>query len=427
MSRSIFFSSFLAVAEAMEKTYRALGEDEAAAAFRREGRTFSAAAFREDPNAEAAGTLEAGETQVRAEKRERRSSSELTKLDFSVIVPTCDRSATLAQCLKALDGQSLSPYRFEVIVVDDGSTDHTRELCQAHKPRYEFHYLHRQNGGAGAARCMGVEKARGKYLLLMNDDTIASRELLAGHLVQQRAHASDKVAVLGDFKYPAEARNRALTWFLHTSPFLFPQVTLKAGIHTSHSLFVTCNISVRRDAVEAAGSFDETFRVAEDTDLGIRLVQRGLRILYAPELAAEHRHLKFTIADLLRRAEIYGKTLVNLYEKHPSLLVAGQDPFGDLGPAAIAKLRSFLTEHEESVPRATESLAKFDTVDFSSFFGREIDGRNAADEVMNLFARSIPILYWYRLFRSFLAAGRIAGSDGAAVPCSDLVPQPADA
>jgi hypothetical protein len=100
--------------------------------------------------------------------------------------------------------------------------------------RNEFHYLQQQNAGAGAAPRLGVENARGQYLLLINDGTIASRELLGKHPEAHRAHANEKLAVLGSFTYSEAAKNRALTWFLTRHPFLFPQATLKPGIYTTN-------------------------------------------------------------------------------------------------------------------------------------------------------------------------------------------------
>jgi hypothetical protein len=117
----------------------------------------------------------------------------------------------------------------------------------------------------------------------INDDTIAGPNLLAQHLDLHHAHSTEKLAILGNFKLPEAAKNRVLTWFLSTQPFLFPQVGLKPGIYTNHSFFITCNVSVRRDLVLTVGSFDPDFRVAEDTELGIRLIQKGLKILYTPE------------------------------------------------------------------------------------------------------------------------------------------------
>ncbi|HKV47313.1 MAG TPA: glycosyltransferase [Candidatus Acidoferrales bacterium] len=431
VSRSIFFGGMVGVAEAMERTYRALGEIKGSEEFRCEARQFSATVFAETsaPPARSAelATAPAVVPQLSAKPAVSRNARKNAKLDFSVVIPTFNRVDVLADCLGALNRQSLSPHRFEVIVVDDGSVDGTSELCARHKPRHDFHYLQQKNGGAGAARRLGVECARSKYLLLINDDTIAGRDLLAQHLELQRAHANQKIAILGHFKYPEAAKKRALTWFLSSQPFLFPQVGLKPGIYTNHSFFITCNISVRRDLVLAAGSFDANFRVGEDTELGVRLTRKGLKVIYAPEIEAIHDHLDFRLADLIGRAQFYGKTLVKLFKKHPDLLADGEGVLGTLDGNSIRKIDSFIVEHEAEIPAAMESLAKFDSIDFLPFFSKELDGKNAADTVMELFTRSIPAVYWYHLFKSFLAA-RDADTNFTSTSANrNLIAQRADA
>jgi GT2 family glycosyltransferase len=149
-----------------------------------------------------------------------------------------------------------------VILVDDGSQDSTPEFCGGLNPTFTFHYFHQENAGAGAARRLGVENASGEYVLFLNDDTIAVPELLKEHRKAHRQHERERLAVLGDFRYPEGSEDRALSYFLSQTSFLFPQVNLKAGIHAGVEYFVTCNLSIRRDAVLKAGSFDPRFRVA---------------------------------------------------------------------------------------------------------------------------------------------------------------------
>ena len=69
---------------------------------------------------------------------------------------------------------------------------------------------------------------------------------------------------------------------------------------------------VKREAVLDAGSFDSRFRVAEDSDLGLRLSRKGYYVRYVPEARAIDQHLPFTIPDLIRRAELYGETQLAL-------------------------------------------------------------------------------------------------------------------
>lgn len=146
--------------------------------------------------------------------------------------------------------------------------------------------------------------------------------------------------MLGDFRFPPAAQQRALTRFLTQSPFFFPQVTLRAGEYWEYTYVVTCNLSVQRDAVLAVGSFDARFRVAEDSDLGLRLSRKGFSVRYIPEAQAIHQHLPFTIPDLIRRATSYGANQLAFLRKHPTLLQGGRTFFGMLDNDAADKWRA---------------------------------------------------------------------------------------
>ncbi|MGH9705155.1 MAG: glycosyltransferase, partial [Candidatus Acidiferrales bacterium] len=178
------------------------------------------------------------------------------RLRFSVTIPTYNRRATLEKCLAAFAAQDFPAEDFEVVMVDDGSTDGTKEFCASYRAPFSFHYSRQENSGTGAARRKTIEQARGEYVLLCNDDTIAAPDLLAQHLRAHERHRSEKIAVLGDFRYPPEAVERALTCYLSWHPFLFPKVSLQPGLHAKNAFFVGCNMSIRREAVVAAGSFD---------------------------------------------------------------------------------------------------------------------------------------------------------------------------
>lgn len=323
---------------------------------------------------------------------------------FSVTIPTFNRCATLEKCLASFAQQTISAKEFEVVVVDDGSSDGTEEFCEAFHPQYSFQYFRQANSGAGAARRKTIEHARGEYVLLCNDDTIASPDLLAEHERAHQRHAREKIAVLGDFRYPPEAVDRALTCYLSWHPFLFPQVSLQPGLHAKNAYFVGCNLSLRRDAVLAAGSFDPQFRVAEDTELGVRLRRDGFRVLFAPEAQATHLHLAFPMASLIRRAEIYGRTQWLLLRKHPQLLGDGSGPFGRLDEAARQKMVAYVQRHKPEVQAAVNSLEKFETLDFLPFFARNSGERTAGEEVMDLFDQAVPVIFWFHLFGNFLQA-----------------------
>jgi GT2 family glycosyltransferase/glycosyltransferase involved in cell wall biosynthesis/SAM-dependent methyltransferase len=414
--RETLFGELFSIAEVMERTYRALDEAEGAAEFRREARLYAPGAFQRSqaapvpPASEHAVEAQAIHHDRSAKPALGRRSRDTAKLDFSVIIPTYNRRETLGDCLHALSNQSFSPRRYEVLVVDDGSTDGTEDLCREFRCRFEFQYVRQPNAGAGAARRLGAEHARGRFLLLFNDDTIADRALLAQHWRAHRDSLGGKMAVLGDFRYPDSVRRRALTHFLSTEPFLFPQVTLAPGDHSENAYFIASNLSVRRDAVLNAGSFDPRFRVAEDTELGVRLRQAGFHVRYVPEARAIHDHVSFTLPDLIRRADVYGRAQLLLLHKHPHLLGDGSGPFGRLDPAAIDKLRAYAEEREKEVHEASRTVEKFDSLDFEPFFLRASGERTASAEVMESFKIAVPAIFWFHIVRGvFGCMGRTGG------------------
>ncbi|MGA9970331.1 MAG: glycosyltransferase, partial [Candidatus Acidiferrales bacterium] len=323
---------------------------------------------------------------------------------FSVIIPTYNRKGVLTQCLDALARQSVAPDIFEVIVVDDGSTDDTEKFCRNFRAAFPFQYLRQLNASAGAARRRGVRHARGEFLVLLNDDTISAPDLLAEHRKAHRVCANDRQAVLGDFRFPPAARDHALTRFLIASPFFFPQATLQPGTYWGYTYVVTCNLSVKREAVLAVGSFDPHFRVAEDSDLGLRLSRRGFCVRYVPEAQAIHQHLPFTVPDLIRRAGVYGETQLPFLRKHPALLGDGATFFGMLDEAAADKWRALIAQRKQEIEDLAAMLTRIDSLDFAPFLTMKKGDGTVADEITRLFRRAGPDVYWYYYFSGLLRA-----------------------
>jgi O-antigen biosynthesis protein len=331
---------------------------------------------------------------------------------FSVTIPTHNRQPILQHCLQALEQQSLSPNEFEVIVVDDGSSDATESFCKSFRPNFEFQYLRQVNAGAGAARRRTVRHASGDFLLFLNDDSIAAPDLLQAHKnAHQASQACDRTAVLGDFRLPPDASNRALTRFLTASPFLFPQNTLRPGKYWEYTYFVTCNLSVDREAVLAVGSFDPQLRVAEDSDLGLRLGHQGFCVKYVPEAAATHQHLPFTVRDLICRAHAYGPMQLFFLRKHPALLGDGTSPFGMLDESAAKSWQTLIASRREEIEATVKQLERIDALDFAPFLTMSAGERSAADEITALFRRAVPEVYWHYFFESLLDAWNREPSD----------------
>jgi GT2 family glycosyltransferase len=330
-------------------------------------------------------------------------------LDLSVIIPTFNRRATLQLCLAALAMQTLPAERFEVIVIDDGSTDGTEGCCRANAyPFSSLQYLRQENQGAGAARNAGVAAARGEYLLFLNDDSIAAPNLLAEHISFHRRNGQQRWAVLGAFVASAECNRRAVSLWINRSTFLFPQNALRPGQSCDAAYFITCNLSIKRRAVLDAGSFDTSLRVAEDTELGTRLAARGYRVKYHPLAAAWHEHASFTTADLLKRAAVYGPVHVELFRKHPKLLGEGTSPFGKLQPADYRRMETYVAEKQTVVEAALCALEALDNIDLIELQRRGELNDAQLRELLGQVAKLVPLVYWHALFASFLKASASA-------------------
>jgi glycosyltransferase involved in cell wall biosynthesis/tetratricopeptide (TPR) repeat protein len=320
---------------------------------------------------------------------------------FSVIVPTYNRLPILRKCLAALEAQTLPPANFEVIVIDDGSSDGTQELLSQYQPPFLFQYLRQRNSGTGAARRNGVAHASGQYLLLMNDDTICAPDLLDQHLQVQRKYVRERWAVLGSFEYPAAARQRALTRYFCVEPFMFPQVSMEAGCPYGYSHFITCNLSIPRDAVVEAGSFDSIYKLSEDTELGIRLYERGYRVLYHPDAHAIHDHLPYPARNLIRRARVYGADYFYMFGRHPRVIREWAMPVTLTGMDEENAIRilSYVEEHRTQVEDAVTALERWDSVDFEQILA---DQAETAAMVLRLFQQAVPAIHWFYLFETML-------------------------
>ena len=390
-AQDVFHAQFL---RDMADCYRELGDAAAAERCERESR------------------IDRSQPHSRRSERHKKPKPGANKPEISVIIPTCNRAETLHLCLSALAFQTLPAKSWEVIVVDDGSSDGTAEMCDRIKlPFSTLRVIRQENQGVGAARQAGVAAARGEFVLFFNDDTIAGPRVLEEHLRTHRQNPHKKLAVLGDFRPSDESKHRALSFWVNHSSFFFPQRHLKAGQLLGCAEFVSCNLSVRREAVLRAGNFDPDFRVAEDTELGWRLFCMGYRVLYHPAACAWHEHGVFTSNDLLRRAQAYGAADWALFQKHPQLLGEGTSPFGMLRPEDFSRLQKQVEANGSAVEVALTALKDLDEMEILPLLEEKSEnGRSAADDMMRLLSKTVPLVYWHHLFQSFLAARERAGA-----------------
>ena len=222
----------------------------------------------------------------------------------SVVVCSYNGGATLDECLRSLSVLDYPDY--EIIVVDDGSTDRTREVLGRFPDVCVVHQDHR---GLSVARNAGLRQATGAVVAYTDSDCVADRGWLT-HLVDQLLR-SGAAAVGGPNLTPEDGWLAAC---VAAAPGQ-PMHVLESDQVAEH--IPGCNMAFRREALEAIKGFDPQFKKAgDDVDICWRLQHEGLSITFAPGAFVWH-HRRQDVRSYLRQQAGYGEAEALLQFKHP--------------------------------------------------------------------------------------------------------------
>lgn len=220
----------------------------------------------------------------------------MSRLLVSVVVPVLDMADTIGPCLDALVAQSLPSDQFEVLVVDNGSTDGTPGIVQ----RYPVTLLREPTAGACNARNAGVRSAAGEFVAFTDADCVPSRGWLR-HLA--RACTGDVDVVAGPLAVLDPGRSR-LSRYSATVGQYDPARTLA---HPAFPYAVTGNVCIRRSVIEEVGFFNPAFPTFDAAEFFWRLrQQRPLRAAVEPRALVFYR-TRTTLAGFLRQNYGYGQ------------------------------------------------------------------------------------------------------------------------
>lgn len=226
---------------------------------------------------------------------------------WSIIIPTYNRLPILQKCLQAMEAQDFTqPY--EVVIVDDGSTDGTVEFLQSHAAEFPHVQLYQQNHeGAAIARNTGIDVAIGETIVFIDSDLVVTPVFLSSHA---KALANN---------------DRAFTYgrVINTANFEDPTSEPLKVTDLSNAFFATGNVAIAKHWLLEAGKFDTSFRQYgwEDLELGVRLKNLDLKLIKCPNAVGYHWHPAFTIEQLPKLVDIEaqrGRMGVVFYQKHPT-------------------------------------------------------------------------------------------------------------
>ncbi len=233
---------------------------------------------------------------------------------LSVVVISWNQADFLKRLVGQLLAQDYPRDRYEILVVDDGSTDGSREWLRSLPESSVRAIFGATNRGRSASRNAGIRAARGEVIVMIDGDHTVQSNFLSVHAER---HQHERCVIVGKSDFVDHPEFRALNTYLNEggASKLSPSAKLPGRY------FLTRNCSVPRDLLMQVGMFDEQFSAwgGEDLDLGVKLELTGVPIYGEPRALAIHHHLR-PLNDLLRNLYVYGRDGIPvLLRRHPQL------------------------------------------------------------------------------------------------------------
>lgn len=256
---------------------------------------------------------------------------------ISIVIPTFNRSQLLPRTIPALANQQTTPgLNYEVIFVSSGSTDTSGLILKDAASQYpdKFRYFYtRATGGPSASRNVGIRAATGDVIILLDDDVLPDADLLVQHAEFHKKHSEPHQAALGEVYVPPHLLQDPMSLF-----HCFPYDEVRTLDRLSFLHFWTCNVSVKRDFMLAAGMFDERFLYYEDMICAHRLASQGMHLHFLTAARGQHLH-QLKPSAVPAKGQMIGRWLYPFVERIPERVV--KERFGilslDIGVPLLTK------------------------------------------------------------------------------------------
>jgi cellulose synthase/poly-beta-1,6-N-acetylglucosamine synthase-like glycosyltransferase len=226
----------------------------------------------------------------------------------SVIVPVYNARSTIEECISSLLALAFPRENFEILLVDNASTDETSEILARYSGNVRV--LYEGKRGAGAARNKGLFNARGEVVAFTDADCVVDKDwlekivsplnedavgIVGGRILSRRP--CNKIDAFGE-----QIHDHHMAINVYKPPYV-----------------TTANWSSRLTVLKEAGFFDESLLKGQDTDLAWRIVQSGYRLLFAPEAVVYHRNQN-TLLGLFKEGHAHGYYSIRIIQKHREFL-----------------------------------------------------------------------------------------------------------
>ena len=236
-------------------------------------------------------------------------------MEVSIIIPVYNRKEMVRKASEFLFNQNYAKENYEIVVVDDGSTDGTEEMVNSLSPPCRLVYLHQDRKGPHIARNLGIENAQGKIIIFIDSDVFAPPNFIDEHM---RFHRRFKNVIVSG---PTVRTDKLKDVFSDIKRRKF-----RESLAWSGPSLITSNLSVKREFLLKVGGFDGEFVGMgwHDWELGLRLKKLGLKVKRNVEAIVYHYKRKRRLLDipsLCEKRRERGINAVLYYKKHPSLKV----------------------------------------------------------------------------------------------------------
>lgn len=232
-------------------------------------------------------------------------------LKISLIIPVFNRPGEVEELLHSLYLQSDKD--FEVIIVEDGSSNSSLKVVEAYGDRLSIKYFYKANSGPGPSRNFGCKEASGSYMIFLDSDCVIPPDYC--RIVKETLESSDAAAFGGpdrahpDFTKFQKAINFSMTSFLTTGGIRGGNE--KMGKFHPRSF----NMGISRKVYEATGGFSD-LRFGEDVDLSLRIIDQGFSCILIRDAFVYHKR-RSNLRQFFKQVHNSGIARINLHKRHP--------------------------------------------------------------------------------------------------------------
>lgn len=222
-------------------------------------------------------------------------------MTFSIVIPALNEERVICQCLNSIAGLAFPHQKFEVIVVDNGSSDRTHEIAESYRDAMNITVLLRPKINISGLRNAGAGASSGEYLIFLDADMVVPSDWL--HRAQ-KLFVSSKAEVIGGFcRVPEHFSWVARVWFRRKVD----------EVNLSPSYIPSGNLMIRRSQFDAIGGFDESLETSEDCDFCCRARGLGLNLAEYNAISIVHLGSPQTLRAFFRREVWHGASVFRVF------------------------------------------------------------------------------------------------------------------